>query len=266
MVTINGDNNSNSLIQVRGLRRDNALAMIAERDRKPFVSLEDFKARTSFSREELRTLASIGALNGFAPHRRAALWEAERTRREDDLWSAVPLRTRHGSGDGLSGAGEGQVEAGGSSAASRADGLSGPLRPMDAMERLRADYEGLELTTGPHPMALIRERLRGIWRAADLPRVRNGQTVRVAGQVICRQRPGTAKGFCFVSLEDETGISNAIVTPALFEAERLAITGESFLVIEGVAQNRHNTIHIKARKIARLEDAGLQMPAPHEFG
>jgi error-prone DNA polymerase len=228
------------LLQVRGLRRDNATAMIAERERKPFASMDDFRARTSFSREELRTLATVGALNCLAPHRRAALWEAERVWRGDDLLSA---------------AGE-----------ARSAGDASPLRPMDTVERLRADYDGLQLTTGPHPMALIRERLPDVWRAGDLPRARNGQTVRIAGQVICRQRPGTAKGFCFISLEDETGISNAIVTPALFESERLTITSESFLLIEGVAQNRHNTIHIKARKIARLDDAGLQAPNPHDFG
>jgi error-prone DNA polymerase len=115
-------------------------------------------------------------------------------------------------------------------------------------------------------MALVRERLAGIWRAEDLKRVSNGQTVRIAGQVICRQRPGTAKGVCFVSLEDETGISNAIVSPTVFERERLKITAEPFLVIEGVAQNRHKTVHIQARIVERLDYAGLQTSGSHDFG
>ena len=137
---------------------------------------------------------------------------------------------------------------------------------MNPLERIQADYTGLRLTTGPHPMALIREQIPDIWRASDLPQAKNGERIRVAGQVICRQRPGTAKGVCFVSLEDESGISNAIVAPELFEAERLKITSEPFLVIEGIAQNRHDTIHIKARKIERLNYAGLQTTGSHDFG
>jgi error-prone DNA polymerase len=95
--------------------------------------------------------------------------------------------------------------------------------------------------------------------------LKNGQSIRVAGQVICRQRPGTAKGVCFVSLEDETGISNAIVAPALFEAERLTITAEPFLVIEGILQSRQGVIHIKARSIQRLDHEGLHLAESHDF-
>ena len=92
-----------------------------------------------------------------------------------------------------------------------------PLLRMNAFERLEADFAGTGVTTGSHPMALIRERLPDVTLASDLPQCRNGQDVRVAGMVICRQRPGTAKGFVFISLEDETGVSNAIVDPRLFE-------------------------------------------------
>ena len=95
--------------------------------------------------------------------------------------------------------------------------------------------------------------------------MRNGDSIRVAGQVICRQRPGTAKGVCFISLEDETGISNIIVAPELFESERLKITSEPFLIIEGVAQSRHDTIHIRARLIERLDEAGLPASNSHDF-
>jgi error-prone DNA polymerase len=137
---------------------------------------------------------------------------------------------------------------------------------MDPFERTFADYAGLRLTTGPHPMALIRERLTDVWRAADLQRVRHGARVRVAGQVICRQRPGTAKGICFISLEDETGIANVIVAPQLFEQERLTITTEPFLLIEGVAQSRQGTIHIRASRIRHLEYTGLQTAGSHDFG
>src|SRR5205085_8955975 len=92
-----------------------------------------------------------------------------------------------------------------------------PLPPMDPAERLAADYNGTGLTTGPHPMSLVRPTLPDAWRACDLPRARHGSYIRIAGNVICRQRPGTAKGFVFISLEDETGTSNAIITPPLFD-------------------------------------------------
>src|SRR5438067_6910053 len=110
----------------------------------------------------------------------------------------------------------------------------------------------MDLTTGPHPMKLVRAQLPEVWRAIDLAQARHGSVVRIAGNVICRQRPGTAKGFVFISLEDETGISNAIVTPPMFEAERLVITEESFLLIEGRLQHVRNVIHVKALKIERL--------------
>ena len=94
---------------------------------------------------------------------------------------------------------------------------------MDDDERLQADYAGMGLTIGPHPMALRRGELalRGVLRAADLPQARDGRRVRVAGMVITRQRPGTAKGFVFLTLEDETGISNVIIRPDLFDRERI---------------------------------------------
>src|SRR5207248_5556806 len=134
-----------------------------------------------------------------------------------------------------------------------------PLTPMQPVERLTADFDTMHLTTGPHPMAYIRESLPpDIWRSADLPFGENGTRIRVAGQAICRQRPGTAKGFVFISLEDETGVSNAIVDPDLFERFRLVITEEAFLLIEGEVQNSDNVVLIKAREIRLL--AHEQLP------
>jgi len=231
------------LLQVEGIRREHALAMLEQRAARAFASLDDFKGRTRFAKDELRTLAEIGALNAFAPHRRAALWEAERPHRTDDLFAnASPTEAT--------------------------DAAAMPLRIMSPLERLRADYEGLSLTTGQHPLALAQdhEPLSGVCRARDLAKLRNGQPVRVVGQVICRQRPGTAKGVCFISLEDETGITNVIVAPTLFEAERLTITAEPFLLIEGILQSHHGVIHVKARTIQRLDYAGLHTSESHDFG
>ena len=140
-----------------------------------------------------------------------------------------------------------------------------PLAQMDALERLRADYKGTRMPTGPHPMALVRAQLPGVWRAGDLDKARHGQTVRIAGSVICRQRPGTAKGFVFISLEDETGVSNAIVTPALFEKHRSVITQEAFLEIEGPVQITDKVIVIKARRIKAMPQDSLAAGVSHDF-
>ncbi|MBX3732510.1 MAG: error-prone DNA polymerase [Verrucomicrobiae bacterium] len=227
------------LQQVDGLSRGAADQMLAARERVPFASLSEFLGRTRFTRDERRTLASIGALNALAPHRRAALWNVEREVRPDDL---------------LDGVASGKIAE------------ASPLRPMDAWERIQADYAGLRLTTGPHPMEPLRPALPGVLSAAALRRAPQGLRVEVAGQVICRQRPGTAKGVCFVSLEDETGIANVIVAPGLFERERLKITREPFLRIEGRVQQREGTTHVQAVRIHALEIARLRTAGSHDFG
>ena len=140
-----------------------------------------------------------------------------------------------------------------------------PLAPMTLPERVQADYLAMNLTTGPHPMKLLREQLPNVWRASDLAQARHGATVEIAGNVICRQRPGTAKGFVFISLEDETGVANAIVTPDLFERIRLVITEEPFLLIEGEVQNTDNVVLVKARKIRPLPHAQLAGSESHDF-
>jgi DNA polymerase III alpha subunit len=140
-----------------------------------------------------------------------------------------------------------------------------PLLPMTLPERVKADYGNMNLTTGPHPMKLLRAKLPDIWRATDLSQARPKSIVQIAGNVICRQRPGTAKGFVFISLEDETGVSNAIVTPDLFEKLRLVITEESFLIIEGEVQNSDGVVLIKAQKIKPLLHEQLVGSESHDF-
>lgn len=137
---------------------------------------------------------------------------------------------------------------------------------MSRDERLIADYDGTGLTIGPHPMAMRRSDLavRGILRAADLPNGRHGRRVRVAGAVITRQRPGTAKGFVFLTLEDETGIANVIVRPDLFAAERRVIAQEPFVVVEGVLQIQEGVTSVRAERVTPL---GGSAPAieSHDF-
>jgi error-prone DNA polymerase len=140
-----------------------------------------------------------------------------------------------------------------------------PLPMMSVSDRLRADYGGMGLTIGPHPMSLHRHDLsmRGVLRSMDLPQARDGRRVRVAGMVITRQRPGTAKGFVFLTLEDETGISNIIVRPDLFERERMTVIRQPFLIVEGVLQNQDGVISVRAERVQGID--GPAAVDAHDF-
>jgi error-prone DNA polymerase len=258
---------------VSGLREEHVGELVRQRQDRQFDSLDDFKRRIPLAKDELRTLAELGALNCFAEHRRAAMWEAEETLHDDLLdrlgsarlqragecilhsrtFSASQIRRSsfRQNAESPSRTGISTLQA------CAPQKIESPLAPMTLFERVKADYETMNLTTGPHPMKLLRENLPNIWRATDLPHARHGSIIQIAGNVICRQRPGTAKGFVFISLEDETGVSNAIVEPELFEHFRLVITEEAFLLIEGEVQNSDNVVLIKAREIRPL----LHLPA-----
>jgi error-prone DNA polymerase len=137
---------------------------------------------------------------------------------------------------------------------------------MTMMERIKADYAGTSLTIGPHPMALYRAdlALRGVQRAIDLPSSRSGRRVRVAGAVITRQRPGTAKGFVFLTLEDETGIANIIVRPDLFLEYRATVIGAPYLLVEGTLQIQDGVTSVKADRMHALATSGPE-PQSHDF-
>ena len=247
------------LCVVNGLRQEHGEQIKDERKHRAFKSLDDFKRRVSLSKAELRTLAELGAFNCFAQHRRAAMWKVEETIYDDLLGSA-------GASPAVSRASrDTHREVFGGGAEKSRQGARAPLPPMTLPERVRADYDTMNLTTGPHPMKLLRERLQNVWRAIDLTKAKHGSIVQIAGNVICRQRPGTAKGFVFVSLEDETGVSNAIVDPDLFERFRLLITEEDFLVIEGEVQNSDNVVLIKTRQIKPLAHGELVGSESHDF-
>jgi error-prone DNA polymerase len=194
-----------------------------------FTSIEQMVQRTGLRRDELTTLADIGALNAFTNERRSALWQVERAVRP-----AGEMFEPHEEADL-------QVRLHGGS----------PLEPMDAEERLQADYAGMGLTIGPHPMAMRRDELalRGVLRAADLPGAKDGRRVRVAGMVITRQRPGTAKGFVFLTLEDETGISNVIIRPDLFDKQRQVVVRQPFLLVDGVLQHQDGVLSVRAERV-----------------
>ena len=244
---------------VRGLREEAARAIVCQRNLAPFTSIHDLIYRVpELRKDELNTLAEIGALNSVSSfefpvpsssqwkpasgnrklHRRDALWQIERSvRHSGPLLDELP----------------------------EPDAKS-PLRPMNPEERLVADFRGTGMTVGPHPMAYHRERLDaiGVRKASDLPTIPNGKYLRIGGCVIARQRPGTAKGFVFLSLEDETGVANAIIMPDLFQENRLLVTSEQFLMVEGVLQNQDNVISVKAQRVMPLSITRAETSS-HDF-
>ena len=233
----------------RGLSEEAGQAIVRARGLQPFEFIADLSHRVpELRRDNLVQLASIGALNsigcatakeaqdqlnqcyrGQRLHRRDALWQVERAVR-----FAGPLL------DGIPEVDE-----------------KSPLTAMTPEERLVADFHGTGLTVGPHPMAYRREHLKlaQVLSAHELTQVPNGRRVRTAGCVIARQRPGTAKGFVFMSLEDETGISNAILTPDLMERHRVVITSEKFLILEGILQKQDGVISVRVERVAPLREA-----------
>jgi error-prone DNA polymerase len=224
-----------------------------------FTSVDDLIRRTGIRRDELATLAEIGALNAFGYDRRTALWQIEQAiRSAGELFEdRGPLSEDREPSD---------LGPRPSDLGPRPSDLRSPLRPMTIPERLLSDYSGTGLTIGPHPMSLRRAELalRGVLRASDLARGRHGRRVRVAGAVITRQRPGTAKGFVFLTLEDETGIANIIVRPDLFTEQRAAVIGEPYLLVEGTLQIQEGVTSVKAERLLSLGGGG---PAPesHDF-
>jgi len=223
-----------------------------------FRSLEHFVAATGARRDELVVLAEIGALNAFGYDRRSALWQVERAVRPSGALFDEGQEAR-GTMDPVSSPSDAPGPAHLPSVPHQAPGTrhqapASPLRPMSLVERVVADYEGTGLTIGPHPMALRRPELalRGVLRSIDLPKGRAGRRVRVAGAVITRQRPGTAKGMVFLTLEDETGVSNVIVQPDVFAAQRQAIVHEPYVLVEGVLQQQDGVTAVRAERVSPL--------------
>ena len=248
---------------VKGFREETARAIMLERAKRTFIDIDDLHNRVpELRKDEMRKLAEVGALNFIkvqksevstqysiqnpkskiqnrqSLHRRSALWQVERAARE-----VGPLLKE------------------------QKDPIAdSPLPAMTIEERVNADFRGTGVTIGRHPMAYRREELNklGIKRAIDLREIRNGTWVRVAGWVIVRQRPGTAKGFLFLSMEDETGIANIIVTPDIFDRNRSVLVSQPLLLIEGPLQNQDNVIHVRARRIEPLSYA-ITASASHDF-
>jgi error-prone DNA polymerase len=225
------------LRMVKGLRERAGRAIVSARAARAFASVADLARRAGLARDELATLAASGALATLGGTRRANLW-AVALPPPPPLFADAP-----------------------------APAAASPLRDMDEQERLVADYAGTGVTLGRHPMALRRSALdgAGVLSARALTTVRDGERVRTAGNVIVRQRPGTAKGFVFMSLEDETGIANIIVTPRLFARRRAVVVGEPFVLVEGILQTQDGVVSVRAERLQRLPRLAHHVPS-HDFG
>lgn len=221
-----------------GFREDTGRRIEAARAERPFASLADFAARTGASQDELARLADIGAFGALGGTRRHALWQVEALGRSGALFAT----------------------------AAPADDES-PLPEMTDADALTADYRGTGITTGPHAMTFAREELKraGVLSAAELMTVPDGRRARVAGVVIVRQHPQTAKGFVFITLEDETGFSNFIVTPQRFARDRELIVETNALIIEGVVQNQRGVVAIKADRFTPLGGKPAGVDISHDF-
>jgi error-prone DNA polymerase len=223
---------------IRGLRQPAAEAIV---ERRPFTSIADLARRVpELRKDELRMLAQAGALNHVEDQtdRRKALWQSEwAIRRAGPLLDQLEPSTR-----------------------------DSPLKSMSPEERVYADFQSYGLSVGRHPVAFRREELTrlGVTRAGDLQQVPNGRPVRIAGAVITRQRPETAKGFAFFSLEDETGIANAIVRPDDFVNQRLVMVNEPYLLMEGILQNQSGAISVRVHHAEALR-FGAAPIASHDF-
>jgi len=255
---------------VKGLSEQSGKALVRERMKRPFVSIDDLHHRVpELRKDELRKLAAVGALNFIQSktgipacptsrpvlreldiptlnrqeclsymNRRDALWQVERVARPaGELYEALHER----------------------------DGNS-PLTPMTRAERMNADFRGTGLTVGRHPVAFHRPELNklGVCRAIDMQQLPNGSAITIAGWVIVRQRPGTAIGFVFLTMEDETGVANVIVTPQLFDKYRMVLVDHPFFLITGKLQNQDNVFSVKARTVRALSFAVEAAPS-HDF-
>ncbi len=214
--------------------------LLLERAAAPFTSMADFQRRVALDKDELRLLASAGAFQGLAAHRREALWRLQESSEEDLFTLAASKKPA-------------------------AEPSDCPLEPMTPEERLSADLNATSVSTGPHAMRLLREQLPEAWTAQELKTASHGSFVLAAGLVICRQRPGTAKGFVFLSLEDETGVANVVIRPALYEKVRLLIASEAFLQIEGFVQQQEGVTNLRAHRVERIGGHSIPAAPSHDF-
>ncbi|MEO5577623.1 MAG: OB-fold nucleic acid binding domain-containing protein, partial [Sphingomicrobium sp.] len=219
------------LRQVEGLRLDAATRIVAARGDTPYASVEEVRARSGANLAAIQRLAEADAFRSIKLDRRGALWDARGLKRAPDL----PL-FRH--------------------AEARDEGWETEVVRLPTMplgEHVVSDYQTMRLSLKAHPMRFLRGHYaaRGFVTASELRSLRYGRRVSLAGLVLIRQRPGSAKGVCFITLEDETGIANLVVWPDRFAAQRSIVMGARLMVIHGLVQHDEAVVHVIA---SQLED------------
>ena len=229
---------------INQLGKETRSKLEAARAEGPFSSIRDVVTRTGFSGRELGALAQAGAFDGFMGEC------VDEHRRREALWKVLR---------------EARIPTSGLARFGRKEKKAAEFEALEREEIVIQDYVFTGLSVNGHPMENLRALLTesGVKTAKEAARVKNGSWVRVAGMVIARQRPGTAKGFIFVSMEDETGISNVIISPRVFERYRSVILSKSFLEVHGIAQVTGAMVQIKARTIYPLE--GRALVQSHDF-
>jgi error-prone DNA polymerase len=207
---------------VRGLHRSAAARLVQARGECAFADIEDLARRAGLDRGQLAALADADALRSFSTHRHQAHWNLFAIEARRPLLDAATAT-------------EDQIQ------------LPAPTRGQD----LLADYRGTGLSLGPHPMALLRGHpaFRTCARQQELTALRSGRFLRIAGLVTGRQRPGTASGVIFLTLEDETGNTNVIVWKDVQERCRPALLGARLLLVKGVLEHRHSVCHVIAGEL-----------------
>jgi error-prone DNA polymerase len=227
------------LRQVDGVRQDMANRIMLGRD-MPYTDLDDVKTRTRIDAGTMRKLAAADTFGSMARDRRQALWDARALRDAPDL----PLfqQTRDEGEEAMF-----------------------VLPQMPTCEHVVADYQTLRLSLRAHPLSFLRKSMaaQGYRPAADLSRMRNGQPIKIAGIVLIRQRPGSAKGVCFITLEDETGVANLVVWPKVMETYRKPIMQSRLIDVHGMVQRSEDVVHVVVHHLKDRSDALNRLSNDH---
>jgi error-prone DNA polymerase len=249
--SVNGNAVRIGLGYVAEVGADIAARLVAEReDSGPFQSLADLVRRVPLRLEAAESLVSVGVADGFGLGRREALWQ---------LGLFLPARGFGGK--------NGKTPGRQLPIPLPVEQDMAELRPMGPWEQMANDYAIMGLSPRYHPLGLLRPRLpRRIRSTAEIPHISDGTRIQIAGLIVCRQRPGTAKGITFLLLEDEYGLVNVIVYPDLYSERRHIVRGEPFLVIEGILKQSHNTINLVAEQIWPLSEARSAFSIPQNQG
>ena len=217
------------LSQIEGFHREAGDRLVAARGSRPYRSVEELRSRGGLPVHAIERLAEADAFRSIGLDRRAALWDSRALKPALDLPLFVAADARD----------EGE------------EAETAQLPAMPLSEHVVSDYQTMRLSLKAHPMSFLREHFagKGFITADQLRSTRDGRRVRLAGLVLIRQRPGSAKGVCFITLEDETGIANLVVWPDVFEAQRRIVMGARLMVVHGIIQRDEEIIHVVVRKL-----------------